>query len=59
MNAKIRPIQPRNFRETRAIREAHDVTFRKQFRKFPGKAIPAFNGAHKGNKNRPITLPKV
>jgi hypothetical protein len=57
MNKGKRPLVPRNYRETHAHEKASEkpLFFRPNR---GGKDIPAFNGAHKGNKNRPITLAK-
>ena len=54
----VKPIQPANWRLTKAIRHAKDPVI--GLKKYSGgKAIPAFNGSQtsRRNKKRPITLP--
>ena len=54
----MKPLVPRDWKTTQALRTAGKKTFVVQYVR-GGKQVPAFNGSQtsKRNKKRPITLP--
>jgi hypothetical protein len=53
----IKPIKPIRHEETKAIEKAKEKPYG-WHKPAGGRAVPAFNGKHRGNKKRPITLPE-